>query len=90
MNRAGHKPVRAGCSALINMPSWNTGTVGQYFLVLNCLSFVLKIPRLISLSNCSILLSPVCDKAVSVYVRVGVCQCLCVTICVYQYTEATC
>ena len=24
VNRAGRKPVRAGCSALINMPSWNT------------------------------------------------------------------
>ena len=25
VNRAGRKPVRAGCSALRNMPSWNTG-----------------------------------------------------------------
>ena len=44
VNRAGRKPVRAGCSALGNMPSWNTdlfrsfrlaSSIETIYLVLN-------------------------------------------------------
>ena len=33
INRAGRKPVRAGCSALRNRPSWNTEMVAHVIMI---------------------------------------------------------